>query len=667
MNQHQQEASDATYVDSQSPRSFLGQDAGNFHRGGVSSKGPTITTAIDGGLPVTRDKQSQETRVIVERDESRLNKDDFQRLARRVRDWGILVGAIVMLVWPWIFWARVYSVGGVKMNNRLAEVVRRHPQFTTYFVTLVANFLCLMLNILFSTSVIRFSEEWMAEKEDVSLFYINLFSAFRHQSLPWTFSDLDSIFKRKRWASVILVCVCILSFQFIPSGIASLLSPISFIRTAGLSASELNFSSNNADCIAWGIESLANLTCRWEVSRSRYTDCLGVNELVDVLTSGRASMLSLLPDNTESLSFGQLGANHGLRVLGPVRGIYPVAPRNESSYNTLKPSVFTNDDISEAMLAYNYTLGHQGLAADISCRPAPESPISFIASSENSTSHSEQRYNGTCPEGNDFLGPNTGEVHVPEYAVMYWACRAFAKPAGHSYDLYLHGPGFYNDTVGNITCSLTPRGFVSYPTTFTSSNHVFSASDSTATSVQVEPIAPLLIEFMLEQLLEFVSQAQTSQASLIVETVLTTGHNAFGLPIPDSDIGPSVVDHYLPFFEKMILGMLEYETSNIRKILSLKRDVPTSCLREIEGTVSYSITGWFVRLEHIGFLLAGTLLSFVTLGLISMAIYNSMSKAPSRLNVIDAYTLVQGNSSQKGEEPRISFPERLRGVPQVGA
>ena len=230
----------------------------------------------------------------------------------RANDVCFLAGIFVMLLWPWIFLAIIWARGGVQTDDHVAKFVRNNPQRTSFFITLFGNIVGIIVSIIFSTSVVRFSQEWATNNDHVTVFDISLISAFKNQSWPWGMKDHKYLVVRNRWLPVMLAGVCIAAFALVPSGTTSLITPVSFKRTWPLIGTELDFSSNGADCpdllkpnlfqtnytnCAWGVNRLAHneyasLTASIYQFRNglRYENCLGPDQVVDILESGRSSV-----------------------------------------------------------------------------------------------------------------------------------------------------------------------------------------------------------------------------------------------------------------------------------------------------------------------------------------------------------------------------------------
>jgi hypothetical protein len=170
-----------------------------------------------------------------------------------------------MLVWPWIFWGVVYSQLGIQMSNYAAKVVMDNPQRTTFFATLLGNIASVIVSTLFSSSIIRFSQE-LVERKGITVFDVSMLWGFRYQKWPWGMEDLNGPFVRTRWLRMVLIAVCIAAFGFVPSSVTSLITPAPFNRTATLKGTELDFSSDNTDCLDWFAANPIPNKCDWKVS-----------------------------------------------------------------------------------------------------------------------------------------------------------------------------------------------------------------------------------------------------------------------------------------------------------------------------------------------------------------------------------------------------------------
>ena len=176
-------------------------------------------------------------------------------------------------------------------------------------------------------------------------------------------------------------------------------------------------------------------------------------------------ILSLLLNNSESLTLSQLGAKDGLHFLGSIRGVLPIGPNGVPALDTLLPSPLSDPQARDAMLSYLYTIDHQGLVSNISCTYDTTSPIAFWPL-EVSTPWAIQ-YNGTCGGKADVL-TNVRTVVIPNgnSTLGFWACKS--PPNGSeepAYFVYLRGRSFYGAAIGNITCTVSPIKPAIFPVT----------------------------------------------------------------------------------------------------------------------------------------------------------------------------------------------------------
>ena len=216
----------------------------------------------------------------------------------RANDVYFLAGIFVMLVWPWIFLAIIWARGGAQMSDHVARVVKNHPQRVSFLITLLGNIVSIIIGIMFSAAVSRFSQGWATNNNHLTVFDVSLISAFRNQSWPWGVKDRKYLLIRNRRLPVVLVGGCIAAFALVPSGTTSLITPVSFDRTWLLTGTEFDFSAN-ADCLdslietAHGVESSRILSgsCDWQgFAGLRFRDCAGTDRLFNLIESGRSSV-----------------------------------------------------------------------------------------------------------------------------------------------------------------------------------------------------------------------------------------------------------------------------------------------------------------------------------------------------------------------------------------
>ena len=183
-----------------------------------------------------------------------------------------------MLCWPWVLFGFLCGRETIPLNNGFANHVKKHPRTSNFFITQIGTIVNLIVGFLFSTSILRYSQGWMAPKEHISFFHLSLISAFRSHRLPqWNLSDRKYLFTRKRWIRAALVLACIYAFTLIPPGVTTLLTPLSIPQRSALNGTELDFSPNpNAtSCLEWLNTQAISMTnaCQWKVSECAQNTC----------------------------------------------------------------------------------------------------------------------------------------------------------------------------------------------------------------------------------------------------------------------------------------------------------------------------------------------------------------------------------------------------------
>ena len=260
-------------------------------------------------------------------------------------------------------------------------------------------------------------------------------------------------------------------------------------------------------------------------------------------------ILSLLPDNSQSLAFTQLGANDGMHFLGPIRGVLPLGPNGVASLNTLEPSPF--DTNAAAIISYNYTLNQQGFASNITCVYDDQSPIEFTEVPGNPLMVA---YNASCTDLGlanvltnviDFPTPNTKNT------LTFWACKSVPTDGTEPiYQIYLRGREYYAASIGNITCLASSIQLAIFSVEYQSAPNIFSSSEPNTTFAT---ITPGLMELALVGLGAVIQESQNIKSNLVADSVVTFGVKDFRLQ-PDERS-----EKYLRLYEEMIKGIIEYE------------------------------------------------------------------------------------------------------------
>jgi hypothetical protein len=134
----------------------------------------------------------------------------------------------------------------------------------------------------------------------------------------WPVGKMVSVvFSEKHYDAVLLVAVLALYsgiFTFVSPGLNAILLPHPFSRLRPLQGHELDFSSTDTTCMEWVVGHPIPPLCNWRVSVTthfsgsalnmskeyngfEFTDCLGENQLVDVLEAGRSNVSVILLDD----------------------------------------------------------------------------------------------------------------------------------------------------------------------------------------------------------------------------------------------------------------------------------------------------------------------------------------------------------------------------------
>lgn len=508
-----------------------------------------------------------------------------------------------MTIWPWIFFGAVFGLGGIEMHGHAGRVANNHAQDVTFFTTSISNCISLIIAYLFSKAVASVAQKWVVYKEmDVSR--VSFFTALKNRAAP------VSLFRQGRYRPFLIVVIYIAIFIFVTPGITALLLPHPFSRSTSLIGTELDFASNDTDCISWFNNNTVSNSCDWiPYNGYNYTDCLAENQIVDVLESGRGSILSSLSNNV-SLTFTQLGGVGGLHFVGTTRGTLPNGPNGIPAFDTLLPSALSGT-ASKSYLSYNYSLDLQGISTNVSCEYQPDSIIQYEVPIPN-----VWQYNGTCPPGQDFLadaGTNY-PVFPSKNSLAFWACNS--SQSGNAYTVYLQGIKNYASGIGNISCTVAPAQPALFRLDYTGLPGVFSSAKpiSTFPGTSTE-----LISRSIMGLGDVIWQSQNPESNLVAESVITFGVKDFALPPYNQN------ERYLRLYESMIEGVIDYLATYIRLIYSTKvsgsSPAPSSCIRAVTGTASYEVFGWEATGKTAAYLLLTTLVNLTTLVLFSVAMY----------------------------------------------
>ena len=353
-------------------------------------------------------------------------------------------------------------------------------------------------------------------------------------------------------------------------------------------------------------------------------------------------ILELVSDNSQTLTFSQLGADDGLHFLGSIRGVLPIGPNGVQATlnNSLEYSPLSDPAISPGIISYDYTFNHQGLASNISCNYEPTTPIEY---GQLSTFTLEYDVPSCAALGQSDILTGVESFNVSwiptTNTLMYWACQSAANDTqSPSYSIYLFGfLNSYAEIIGNITCTVSPMQPATYPVTYQSTAGIFSVGDVLPSneSATYSPSAySFLVNYTYIALGGVISEGQNFDSNLVAESVITFGVKDFGLAPYQRN------DTYLKLYENMIQGILEYEvcpfdnsfchpisslsfsqTSYVRLIYSLgDSTAPPNCIRTVTGSMNYVVLGWYVTKANIGFLIPLTIINGAALTALLLAL-----------------------------------------------
>jgi hypothetical protein len=167
--------------------------------------------------------------------------------------------AFIMTIWPWIFFGVLRGLGGVPFDRKMTTILHENPKDTAYLVTAVISFISLYLSHLHSTAVTKIVMKRIVLKH-TTISLISFFTALKNHKLD------HSAIPQARSAHFIITALYTGIFTFATPGFTALLLPAPFSRTVHLTGTELDFASNDIDCIDWFNNNTISHTCDWIVS-----------------------------------------------------------------------------------------------------------------------------------------------------------------------------------------------------------------------------------------------------------------------------------------------------------------------------------------------------------------------------------------------------------------
>jgi hypothetical protein len=575
---------------------------------------------------------------------------------------GHLVLGIILLVWPYIFVGAVWgqkSQGGLQASDRITRVVRDKPSSVVFFGTAVVVVISAVMTYLFTTALMcvhldkkkpgieggeaetmkgedsAVEEKKSGDESPLMLFY----QTMKGNPDEWPVAKVAAtILKQEKYTALYLVAILLLYmgiFTFVSPGLNAILLPHPFSLLRPLQGYELDFSSNDTTCVEWVVSHPIPETCNWrEHNGFQFTDCLGENQLVDVLEAGRSSMRALVAENDtlNTLTFTQLG---GVSFQGPIHGVFPIGPNGIPGFDTLQT---LPQHIFQSAPWYNYTVDLQGISSDVHCQYDTSTPISTIPMPGQPVA----LFNASCPTGDTL--PDFTPYPVPHISVIgnntlgAWPCKSSSP--GNSYVIYLNGSGNYANVVGNMTCTVSLLQPSIFNVTYNSTSKLFSAHNtSRTTSNSTVSVFDRSVSGVLNSIIE----AQNFGTNLIVESVITYA-------VKDLNISESQIfvqdDRYLQLFQALIQGMLEYEAAYTRMIF-LSLSPPPGCRRKVGGNMWYEVVGWDANIRTAGYLLPLTLINLSSIVILLVSIINNPNPISIDFEDLEFYEPLQAGAKDK--------------------
>ncbi|RXW24221.1 hypothetical protein EST38_g1599 [Candolleomyces aberdarensis] len=534
---------------------------------------------------------------------------------RILSDLFLLLCILITLSWPWVYFGIVKAKGGIQMHRRLADVYNKYPHEVASIVTLVGTVNQFAAIFLLGNAVVRFGQEKLAKSKRVTVFEFN--------------------------------------------------------KTAELRGTELDFFSDDPQCLSWLDTNRVRNNCDWKTfGGTQFTTCLGENQMLDVLDSGRANMLSKvigIKNGTSSLN--QLGAEDGIRFLGSAKGILPIGPNGIPAFNSLDPSLnpFEDEYTRSGMVSYNYTLSQQGLESNVSCTYDTASPIRYEAIDEVSTRIISS--SGSCDPaaGLEDVLEDVGEYPTLNVnnTLTYWACKQRAPPGvlNPTYVIYLRGRVNYAKSIGNITCTVSPMRSQIFSVDYLSLPGYFVTNPATNPNPQSLQRATFAryIQHGLTGLGNLIWEGQNWSSNIVPEAVFSIATKNFNL----STFEPH--PKYLELYGAMLQGILEYEATYSRLVYSLGGNPPPTCLRSITGSVTYSVRGWDISdsFTQAGLLLPMTLINLASLSLLLACFvmgklnYQHAFDATDNIFLLTAVVKGEDGKEKRGANVEIKWGDRV--------
>jgi hypothetical protein len=167
--------------------------------------------------------------------------------------------AIFMTTWPWIFFGALKRSGGLQLDRTSTMIAHENPKDTTFFLTAICGIISLILGFLHSAAVAKIATKQIILK-NTTISLISFFVALKDRKLGLP------VFSRVKPGLLLIVGLYVGVFMFATPAFTALLMPAPFNRTVHLTGWELDFASNDIDCIDWFNNNIIPSMCDWIAS-----------------------------------------------------------------------------------------------------------------------------------------------------------------------------------------------------------------------------------------------------------------------------------------------------------------------------------------------------------------------------------------------------------------
>ncbi|KAJ2919653.1 hypothetical protein MD484_g768, partial [Candolleomyces efflorescens] len=578
---------------------------------------------------------------------------------------------LFMVAWPWAIYGFFRSRDGVQMPSTDSAIV--YSIFNgTILITFLGTLNRIIASYVFGHAIIRYGQERIAQnRRHLTVFGVSALLAFRHKSFMWSVEEWSMFRQGRRLAVVVSLAFSLAAFAVIPTGTTALLAPVLFTKNSPLKGSEVDLTTNDADCVSW-LEK--NTPSNFYGCQGNRRDCLQDAVISDAIYAGRKSMV-FGSESDEGIP-QQLMADQPVRFVGPLQGILPIGAVGFRGLKDLegwdRPSTKYRPEWGNS-----YNLTQQGLESEVECFYDQESPIQYEQSPEGSTS------SGLCDvaKGWEEVVPTGAAYPIPNpdltWSLTSWVCRGSRSPSSNGttdssesdiYRYYLRGTSGYATSIGSITCNLSKLRFRDYEVSYNELGGYFTTINSTTPPSERRGGATAkFIDELVFQLSDLVWGAQTQSGHVVAESILDSGERLFNVSREAKN------DRHLRLFEGFTRGALEFYATHSRLLISSRPygTLPPNCNRVVDGSRTFEVFGWdpSVRGGQLLLLIPMTLMNLASLAIfVAAMIMGRFRYQHSTLQPMDTRSLltakVLSEDSRGGEhggrrDPKEDWEKRV--------